>query len=217
MLRKQEFHVYGRVSMQQRVCARYSLDIPPGPSKYVRMAAENPWKTVSSRIVYENPWMRVREDQVIRPDGKPGIYGVLDTRIATGVVALTAQNEVYLVGQYRYTTDSYSWEIIEGGTDGGESALEAAKRELKEEAGLTASKWEELGSQFHLSNCITSERAHVFLARGLIEGENSPEETEILTLKKVPFAEAVSMADEGEIVDAVTIIGLYRAKNILKL
>lgn len=175
----------------------------------------NPWKTLSTRTVYENPWMRVREDKVIHPGGKEGIYGVIDTRIATGVVALNEAHEVYLVGQYRYPTDIYSWEIIEGGTDNDEGALDAAVRELREEAGLIASSWEPLGSEIHLSNCISAERAFLFLARGLEEVPSSPDETEELELRKVPFGEAVEMIDNGEIVDAVTILGIFLARRKL--
>ena len=181
------------------------------------MSEENPWKTLSSSIKYSNQWMRVREDQVVRPDGKPGIYGVIETRTATGVVALTQANEVYLVGQYRYPTKVYSWEIVEGGTDDGESPLEAAKRELKEEAGLTAEEWSDLGEEFHLSNCISSEKGRLFLARGLVAGTARPEGTEILKVRKIPFTEALRMVDNGEIVDAVTIIGLLRAHRMLGL
>jgi len=108
---------------------------------YLHPMTQNPWQTKSSRLVYENAWIRVREDQVTCPDGQPGIYGVVETRIATGVIALTPQHEIYLVGQFRYPTGEYSWEIIEGGTEDGEEPLAAAKRELQEEAGLVARTW----------------------------------------------------------------------------
>lgn len=167
-------------------------------------------------MVYENPFMKIREDRVIRPDGKEGLYGVVDTRYATGVVALTESQEIFLVGQYRYPTDMYSWEIIEGGSDPGESPLEAIKRELVEEAGLTAERWTQLGPEFHLSNCITSERAYVFLAENLKDVGAAPEGTEVLQLKKVPFAEALEMVRTGEIVDALSIVGIYRAESYLR-
>ena len=181
------------------------------------MTQQNPWKTLSTRMIYENPWISVREDQVIRPNGTPGIYGVVEARLATGVVALTEENEVYLVGQYRYPTNVYSWEIIEGGADTGEDALTAITRELKEEAGLTAAHWEELGGEFHLSNCFSAERGRLFLARRLTDGESAPDDTEQLQVKKVPFAEALRMVDSGEIVDAVSIIGILRAQRHLGL
>ncbi|MCC6145633.1 MAG: NUDIX hydrolase [Candidatus Hydrogenedentes bacterium] len=174
------------------------------------MSTHNPWQTLSTRVVYKNPWITVREDQVIRPDGQPGIYGVVETRIATGVLALTEADEIYLVGQYRYTMEEYSWEIIEGGSDPGEDALEAAKRELREEAGLVASEWAPLGGEIHLTNCHSSERGYLYVARGLTHVGQEPEGTELLQLKKVPFTEALAMVDRGEIKDAITIMGILR-------
>ena len=183
--------------------------------KYSDMGTQNPWKTISSRKVYSNPWMSVREDQVIRPDGQNGIYGVIDTRTATGVVALTPEHEVYLVGQYRYPTDVYSWEIVQGGTDENEDPLTACKRELQEEAGLIAETWTPIGGEIHLSNCISSEKGYLFVAEGLSETEASPDGTEVLHLKKLPLREAVRMAVSGEIVDAVSIIGILLAEKWL--
>lgn len=177
----------------------------------------NPWKTVSTRTVYSNPWITVREDQVIRPDGNPGIYGVVETRVATGVIALTPDDEVYLVGQYRYPTKIYSWEIIEGGADPGEAPMEAAKRELREEAGLVASAWEQLGDEVHLSNCFSSERALFYLARGLTETDREPEGTEVLQIRKVPLRECVAMVDRGEIKDAMSVIALLRLDRQLRI
>ena len=175
----------------------------------------NPWKTLGSRQIYKNPWISVREDDVIRPDGKPGIYGVVDTRIATGIVALTEDRQVYLVGQYRYPTKNYSWEIIEGGSEDNQSALETAKRELKEEAGLAAKNWLQLGDEYHLSNCFSSEVGFVFLASGLTEVGAEPEGTEVLQIKKVSFERAIKMVDTGEIKDGVSIVGLLRAERYL--
>lgn len=177
---------------------------------------QNPWTTLESKVIYTNPWIRVREDKVIRPDGKEGIYGVVETRIATAVVALTSKNEIVLIGQYRYPTKHYSWEVVEGGSEDSESALETAKRELKEEAGMEASEWVQLGEEFHLSNCHSSEIAVVFLARNLSEGSPSPEGTEILQQKKVPFEEVVELVQNGEIKDALSIIAILRAKEFLR-
>ncbi len=180
------------------------------------MSEENPWKTIGTRLVYENSWIRLREDKVIRPDGEPGIYSVVDTRIATGVVALTENYEVYLVGQFRYPTNQYSWEIIEGGTDEGEGALATAKRELREEAGLVAKNWLQLGDEFHLSNCFTSEVGYVFLAWGLSHVPAAPEGTEVLKLKKLEFGECLQSVHNGTIKDSVSIIGLTRAERLLR-
>ncbi|MBX7138379.1 MAG: NUDIX hydrolase [Oligoflexia bacterium] len=179
------------------------------------MNEKNPWQTLSSRLVYSNPWISVREDQVIRPDGQPGIYGVVSTRIATGVVAVTPDRQVYLVGQYRYPTEHYSWEIIEGGTDDGEAPLQAAIREMREEAGLIADQIVQLGEEFHLSNCFSSEIGYVFLATGLRQVPSAPDGTEQLVTRQLAFDAALEMVHSGEIKDAVTIVGLYRAAKYL--
>jgi 8-oxo-dGTP pyrophosphatase MutT (NUDIX family) len=181
------------------------------------MTIGNPWKQLSTRLVYENPWIRVREDQVISPTGSSGIYGVVECRIATGIVALTEAQQVYMVGQYRYPTDTYSWEIPEGGGNEGETPLAAAQRELREEAGLVATDWQPLGGEIHLSNCFTSERGYLFLARGLSQGACQPDETEALQVKTVPFRDCLRMVESGEIVDSLTIIAILRAARVLGL
>jgi 8-oxo-dGTP pyrophosphatase MutT (NUDIX family) len=172
----------------------------------------NPWKTLSSRCVFENPWIRLREDTVINPQGSSGTYTVVEARkLAAGVLALTENEELYLVGQYRYPTKVYSWEIIEGGIEEGEAPLDGIKRELKEEAGLEASLWEELpGGEVHLSNCISDERAVFYVARGLTRVKAEPDPNEILAVKKLPFSEVYNMVLSGEIVDAMTIIAVLR-------
>jgi 8-oxo-dGTP pyrophosphatase MutT (NUDIX family) len=167
-----------------------------------------PWKTLSTQIKYANPWITVREDQVIQPDGSPGIYGVVEPRIAVGVVALTPDNEIYLVGQYRYPTERYSWELIEGGVEIGEEPLEAIKRELIEEAGLGAAKWTVLSKEIQLSNCYTSEIAHLYLAQELYPLSGTSDPTEILEVKKVQLEEAVKMVLRGEITDGLSMIGI---------
>ena len=177
---------------------------------------QNPWKTIGTALKYANNWIRVREDQVIRPDGNPGIYGVVETRMATAVIALTPKREVYLVGQYRYPTKHYSWEIIEGGTEHGEEPRHAAERELEEEAGLKASKWCELGEPVHLSNCYTDEVGYFFLAQGLTSVPARPEGTEVLVIEKKPFSEVMAMVEDGIIKDMLTIVGIYRLERYLR-
>jgi 8-oxo-dGTP pyrophosphatase MutT (NUDIX family) len=179
------------------------------------MSEKNPWKKLSSKVVYSNPWITVREDQVVCPDGSAGIYGVVEASVATGVVALTKNREVYLVGQYRYTTDMYCWEIIEGGSKPGEVPLDAAKRELREEAGLEAKKWRTLGGELQLSNSHSSEKALLFIAEDFNEVPRAPDSTEVLQVKKVPFAECVRMVTSGEIADSLTVMGILLAKELL--
>jgi len=178
---------------------------------------DNPWKKLSTRQIYKTPWITVEEDQVITPNGSDGIYGVVHTRIAIGIVALTDANEVYMVGQYRYPVDEYSWEIPEGGSEHDEDPLETAKRELREEAGVVATGWEQLGGELHLSNCFSSERGFLYLARGLSEVEAEPDPTEILQIKRVPFVDCLKMLDDGTVKDGLTIMGILRAARMLKL
>jgi 8-oxo-dGTP pyrophosphatase MutT (NUDIX family) len=175
-----------------------------------------PWRRLSTRPIYSNPWIEVREDQVIRPDGNPGIYGVVEFQSrAIGVVPLAENGDTFLVGQYRYTLGSYSWEIPEGGGAKTETPLEAAQRELREEAGIMAARWTYLG-EAHLSNSATDEVGCVFLAEDLTLGEAEPDGTEDLQLRRLPFEEAVQMALSGEISDALAVIGLLRADQYLK-
>ena len=170
---------------------------------------KSPWQTLGSREVYDNAWIGVREDSVIRPDGEPGIYGVVHFKnIAIGILAIEDES-VYLVGQYRYPLGQYSWEIPEGGCSEGEDPLDAAKRELEEETGLRAETWEKMG-EAHLSNSVSDELAIWFLATGLTEGLHRPEGTEQLQLRRVTFQEAVEMALKGEITDAISLLAIMQ-------
>lgn len=177
---------------------------------------ENPWLRRSSREVYENPWIAVREDQVVRPDGEPGIYGLVHFKNhAIGVVPVTEEGDTFLVGQYRYPLHAYSWEIPEGGSPLAESPLAGAKRELAEETGLAAERWTYLGD-LHTSNSVTDEVGAVYLAEGLSFGNSEPEGTERLEVRRLPLKEAWEMAMRGEITDGLAIIGLSRAMAYLQ-
>jgi 8-oxo-dGTP pyrophosphatase MutT (NUDIX family) len=170
----------------------------------------NPWKRLQRRLVYQNPWIWVWEDQVLRPDGQPGIYGVVHFRNrAIGVVALDDRDQVLLVGQYRYPLGQYSWEIPEGGGPLDEEPLTAAQRELLEETGFTAGQWREV-LRAHLSNSVSDEEAVCFLATDLRPGTAQPEGTEQLQLRWVPFAEALRMTADGRITDSLSVLGLQR-------
>jgi ADP-ribose pyrophosphatase len=179
------------------------------------MDTSNPWRTKSTRVVYENAWIRVQEDQVVRPDGKDGIYGAVHFKSkAIGILPIDDEGNTYLVGQYRYTLNQYSWEIPEGGGPHDEEPVEAAKRELVEETGLVAAHWEELG-RAHLSNSVSDELAIMYLATGLTMTEASPEGTEKLQVRKLPFREALNMVARGEITDAMAVIAIqaYALRN----
>ena len=174
------------------------------------MSERNPWTTVASREIYRNPWIRVREDSVVCPDGRPGLYGVVETKVATGVAALDEHGNILLIGQYRYPMHEYSWEIVEGAAEPGEDPLTGAKRELEEEGGLLASDWRPLGAEVHPSNCFSSERALLFEARGLSRVAPHPDANEVLQRKWMPLAEAVSLVEASGIKDALSIIAILR-------
>jgi 8-oxo-dGTP pyrophosphatase MutT (NUDIX family) len=170
----------------------------------------NPWRTLTTRIVYDNPWITVRHNEVVRPDGHPGIYGVTHFKNrAIGILPIDNEGYTYLVGQYRYTLNSYSWEIPEGGCPVDEDPLLAAQRELREETGLSAGQWQLLG-RAHLSNSVTDEEALYYLATDLTQGNAEPEGTEKLKLRRVRLADAVAMALHGEITDALSVLTLLR-------
>ncbi|WP_435007155.1 NUDIX domain-containing protein [Tundrisphaera lichenicola] len=168
----------------------------------------NPWTTTSSRRIYENPWISVREDQVVRPDGQPGIYGVVHYKNkAIGVLPVDDDGNVWLVGQYRYPLGLYSWEIPEGGGPEGEEPEATARRELREETGLIAESLEFLGCS-HLSNSVSDEIAYLYRATGLTQGESEPEETERLQVRRFTWGEAWSMIQDGRITDSMSLIAL---------
>ncbi len=164
----------------------------------------------SRRVAYANPWITVWHDEVNRPDGSPGIYGVVHFEsLAAGVVAFDDDDRIVLVGQHRYTLGRDSWEIPEGGVGNGETALAGAQRELREETGLEAADWREL-CRLDLSNSVTDEEAVLFVARELRHGEATPEPTESIALRWVPFDEALAMTLDGRITDAMSVVAIQR-------
>ncbi|WP_262250396.1 NUDIX domain-containing protein [Parapedobacter soli] len=175
----------------------------------------NNWKTIQKEVAYENPWIRVEHRDVITPAGNPGVYGVVQFKNkAIGIVPVDDDGFIYLVGQYRYPLDEYSWEIPEGGGPIGEDPLTTARRELKEETGLTAEHWQRIG-RLHTSNSVTDEEGFIFLARGLTRGDAEPEETEELILRRVHMDEAVAMVMRSEITDSISACGILMAARIL--
>ena len=180
-------------------------------------AHENPWKQISSREIYQNPWIEVYEDQVINPRGGKGIYGkVLFKNKAIGIIPIDRHANTWLVGQYRYTLHEYSWEIPMGGGNKNHDPLDSAKRELKEETGLTARTWTKI-MRIHTSNSITDEEGFIYMAQDLEEGETEFDETEDLQIRKLPFTEALKMVMEGNITDAISVAGILKVARLLNL
>ena len=169
-----------------------------------------PWTRHARRTAYENAWITVWHDDVTRPDGAPGIYGVIHfANLAAGVLAIDDDDRVLLVGQHRYSLDAYSWEIPEGGVPDGESAVDGARRELLEETGVEATEWREL-ARLHLSNSVSDELAVLFVATGLSHGDATPDGTEQLAIRWLPFAEVLAMTLDGRITDAMTVVAVER-------
>lgn len=178
---------------------------------------KNPWIVKGEKAIYDNAWINVTEYDVINPSGGKGIYGKVHFKnTAIGIIALDPKRNIWLVGQYRFVLNEYSWEIPEGGCPEGEDYLTAAKRELLEETGLVAQSWRQL-MKLHLSNSVTDELAFVFLATQLEQKTASPEDTEELMVKKMPFEEAVKMVEQGEITDAISVAAIQRVQLLLLL
>jgi 8-oxo-dGDP phosphatase len=188
------------------------LHEPAGPPEI----GSSPWTRTGSRWVYSNPWISVREDTVVRPDGRAGIYGVVQPRnLALGCVPLYPDGTTVLVGQYRYPLDEESWEIPEGGGDPDRDPLDEIQRELLEETGLRARAWTPLG-RVHTSNCFTDELGLLWLAKDLEPGDPDPDGDEVLECWRLPLDEAVAMAADGRLTDAMTVAGLFRAAAHLR-
>jgi 8-oxo-dGTP pyrophosphatase MutT (NUDIX family) len=175
----------------------------------------NPWKVLGEKKIYENPWIKLTEFDVLNPSGGKGIYGKVHFKAtAVGALPLDEALNTYLVGQYRFTVDQYSWEIPEGGGAFGIDPVESAKRELLEETGLVAEEWTKI-IEMHLSNSVSDEYAVVYLARKLSQHMASPEETEQLVVKKLPFEEAYQMVERGEITDSMSVAAILKVKLML--
>lgn len=179
-----------------------------------QMTTQNNWKTLTDEVVYENPWLKVHHRNVINPAGKPGIYGLVSFKNkAICIIPLDVNDNIYLVGQFRYTLNEYSWEIPEGGGPLDEDPLVAAKRELKEETGLFAEKWTEIG-RIHTSNSATDEEGFLYIAEILSQDVPDTEDTEEIEVRKMPLAEAVDMVMRSEITDALSVAGIMMAARL---
>ncbi len=180
-------------------------------------AKRQPWQTLERKIIYDNPWIHIEEHDVINPSGNPAIYGVVEFKnYAIGIIPVDEHGNIWLVGQHRYPFDIYTWEIPEGGGLKSEDPLENAKRELLEETGLKAGKWE-LIQEIQVSNSVTNEVGYIYLATELSHHAPDQDEDEDITIKKIPFAEAYAMLERGEILDSLTVIALLKTKILLDL
>jgi len=176
---------------------------------------ENPWKTLKSKIKYDNPWIKVTEHQTINSAEKEGIYGVVHYKnLAIGIIPLDEDYNTWLVGQYRYPLNQYSWEICDGGGPLNDSPLASAKRELLEEMGIKAQHWEEL-LRSHLSNSVSDELGILYIAKDLSFHTPEPEDGEVLEIKKLPFEEAFQMVMNGSITDSLSVAGILKTKLLI--
>ncbi len=175
----------------------------------------NPWKITSSEIVHETPWVRINHHTVINPGGSEGVYAVTEFKnLAIGILAVDKDYNIWLVGQFRYPVNEYSWEIPEGGGNMNIDPINSAGRELKEEAGIVAQKYTEF-MRLHLSNSATDELAIIYLATGLSFEEADPEESEVLEIKKLHLNEAFNWVMQGKITDAISVAAILKAKWLL--
>ena len=178
---------------------------------------KNPWKTFSSEEKYNNQWINVTEYQILNPAGKPGIYGKIHFKNkAVGIIPIDHNNNTWLVGQWRYPLNEWSWEIPEGGGPLNSDPLEAAQRELKEETGLTAKKWTMI-QRVRLSNSVSDEEGFIFLAEDISEGAHNREETEAdMQVKKISFEEGLNMVLDGRITDSLSVMAFLKVNAIRK-
>jgi len=186
-----------------------------GSLLFIAMSEKNPWQIKSEKDIYDNKWIKVTEYDVINPGGGKGIYGKVHFKnLAIGIVVLDDDLNTYLVGQYRFTLNEYSWEIPEGGGPLNDDPLDSAQRELMEETGLVAHEWSII-LRMHLSNAVSDEYAIIYLARQLEQHEAMPEESEQLVVRKMPFDEAWRMTEAGQITDAMSVAAIQKVKWML--
>jgi len=178
---------------------------------------KNPWRTLASKQIYENDWIKLVEFQVINPNGNKGIYGKVSFKNkAIGIIPLDENGYTWLVGQYRYTLDEYSWEIPMGGGPLSLDPLVSAKRELLEETGLIANKWSRI-LRIHTSNSVTDEEGYVYLAEDLLQSTPEFDDTEKIAIKKIPFKKAYDMVLDNKITDSISIAGILKLGKMLDL
>jgi ADP-ribose pyrophosphatase len=175
--------------------------------------AEIPWKRLSTRPIYQNNWIALREDIVELPDGNTTLYGVVTCSECVGILPFLDANTVLLIKQYRYVVQRVTWEMPTGGMHRRESVLEAAQRELAEEVGYRAGRLTWV-STFQTSKSVVDETAHLFLAEELVPLELPPDDTEFIAVQPFPFDEVLRMVTQGEITDGMTIIAVLHAARL---
>ncbi|NQX97293.1 MAG: NUDIX hydrolase [Flavobacteriales bacterium] len=176
---------------------------------------KNPWKTLKSEVKYNNPWIKITEHQTVNAAGGDGIYGVVHYKnIAIGIIPLDEDYNTWLIGQYRYPLQQYSWEICEGGGFHQDNVLDSAKRELHEELGIKANNWKSI-LNIHLSNSVSDEEGVIYIAKNLTYHTPEPEEGEVLQIRKLPFNEVYEMVMNGELTDSLTVAGILKAKILI--
>jgi ADP-ribose pyrophosphatase len=185
-------------------------------SEHRRALARAAWRTLSTRAIYQNPWVRVREDIAELPDGRTTIYGVVGCATAVGVLPFLDPATVVLVGQYRYVFGEFFWEMPTGAVHPHEGEQDAVQRELREEAGYRADRLVKLCT-FHTSKSILDETAHVYLAEGLRPVPLRPDPTEFIEIRPFPFSDVVAMVERSEIKDAMTVLAVLHAARRLRL
>ena len=172
--------------------------------------SETPWRTLSTKPIYRNRWLSLREDLVEMPDGRTTIYGVVSCGECVGILPFLNPDTVILVRQYRYIAGRATWEMPTGGVHAGESIEDAAQRELSEEVGSRANRLIHVCT-YHTSKSVVDETAHLFLGEGMVKLARPPDDTEFIEVRPFPFAEAQGMVLSGEIVDSMTIIAILLA------
>jgi len=172
-----------------------------------------PWKTVSTRTIYRNPWMSLREDIAEMPDGRTTLYGVATFGECVGVVPFLDGDRILLVRQYRYVQKDTRWEIPTGGVREGESLQDAAQRELQEETGYRAERLIWISS-YYTSKCICEETAHLYIGEGLSPARRPADETEFIEARAFLFSEALRMVAECEIMDSMSVIAMLHTARI---
>lgn len=176
---------------------------------------KNPWKILNSEDVYSSPWIQVTKHDVLNPSNNPGTYSVVHFKhLAIGILPLDEEHNTWIVGQYRFPLEKFTWEIPEGGGAHDLDAIDSAKRELSEEVGISASKWTKI-QEFDTSNSSTDEKAILFVAQGLSFHEPHPDEDEDIVVKKIPFNELYELAMKGEITDSLSLVAILKTKLLI--